>query len=186
MPPTKSETLASLQLSRYTAWHSLAAYHFMRRPNPSDEPFKVGIRDNDLILDPSAEEHFTGYQVAFVPGDFRDFAERVVRKNFHYYVVDTYDTVSRYAAGCENPATITESAAFIFCRHLRNAFAHGGRWNFIAPLRAPVQWRNMNLTQELHGTRAEDLVSLWHMTQLAAELTLLVDQEHTDPGRHVI
>ena len=177
---TIDETIAELKAARDGFWFSLGAYALSTKEPAKYELSRYGIKiyeDGNIIVSENEPSHPRGnnYTIGFNDGLSESAAKGVVDASFKRMIIDSNHTIRKFAK--ENNVDLSESTAFQFIRHYRNAIAHDARWDLRSPKNLPIAWRNRILTFDMNNQPIDGFITWFEGLQLCAQLNLLVSAQ---------
>src|SRR5690606_37183317 len=94
-----------------------------------------------------------------------------IEKMFEKMISDSVDAARQYARSVGELELLHQEAWFALAVHLRNAFAHNGRWSFENKRSTfPVRWRRFTLEREMEGQVASGFLPIFDGIQLCAQM----------------
>lgn len=93
-------------------------------------------------------------------------------------LVEAFEAASEYAESAGLKHELKQQDWFWFTFHLRNAFAHGGKWKFKANAKKhlPARWRQLTIDTRLEGQSIEGFIGWSDGLQLRATITIFVSE----------
>lgn len=104
-------------------------------------------------------------------------AESVVDAAFARMIVKSFDAVSAYIKSQEDDVwnRVKKEPWFAFASHVRNAYAHDGRFRFNERAIFPAKFEELEITKAMEGAPVGGIITWYHGMRLCAEMERYVD-----------
>ena len=102
-------------------------------------------------------------------------AKAVVEAAFSRMITKSVDALFSYIKAEKTWDEVKREPWIAFANHLRNAYAHDGRFKFNNNAIFPASFRRFEITKDLHGTTVDGFLPWFHGQQLCATMELYVD-----------
>ncbi len=121
-------------------------------------------------------EHQRGFRrtVSWNGAVGNEAASQLLEFVFQKMISDSVDAVRTYSKAIGEWNLLKKQDWFAVGHHLRNAYAHNGKWHFEEHAVLPVTYRYHTLTREMHGEPAAGFLPYLDGQQLVAQMTLYV------------
>lgn len=179
---TRTEALSRLKRARDAFWFSLGGYALLTQEPARSivSDYEIDVRNDGIDVRSKRAPHEgrrgTRYTIAFSaaldPSAVKDVIERTMR----FMLVESFGVTLKYAEENRFTDDLRSRDWYHFARHLRNAYAHGGRWNLLNKKNLPATWRRLTIDPSLHDqVVADGFIGWFDALQLGASMTLFVD-----------
>lgn len=177
----RNSALSSLKKARDAFWFSLGGYALLTQEPARSivSSYEIDVLNDNINVRAKGvkdeDRRGTRYTIGFGAALDISSVKGVLERTMRFMLVESFEVTLKYAKHNHLMDDLRSREWYEFSRHLRNAYAHGGRWDLLKRQRLPATWRRLTIDVSMHDQPVVDgFIGWFDALQLGSSMSLFV------------